>query len=179
MPDEEAVETARADGAPDEELYAADGRAELLEAARRLIESDAVATLISVDAAGRARARSVDCGGPDAQWRFWIATRPGTRKVEQIERNPEVTLHFETDADGGYVSVMGRARIHRNDRDLFDRRNPIAPDLMPTLFPDYPSEFLLLEIQPTWLEVLTPEIEASAETWRPQSVVFESQPTMP
>lgn len=166
-PAAEPVANVRALTAPDEELHAVDARPELLDAARRLIETDAVATLISVDGEGRARARSVDSSGPDDEWRFWVATRPGTRKVEQIEQHPEVTLHFETDEAGGYVSVMGSARIHRDDPVLFERNNPIAPDLMPTLFPDFPHDYLLIEIRPTWLEVLTPEIEASVETWRP------------
>lgn len=163
----------RSEGAPTHELFTADERADLLAAARQLIGRDPVATLITVDGDGRARARSVDFGGPDGDWRFWVATRPSTRKVEQIERLSEVTLHFETDDAGGYVSVMGRARIHREDVALFDAKNPIAPDLMPSLFPDYPKDYLLLEIRPIWLEVLSTEIEASSDTWRPQSVVFE------
>ena len=164
-------------GVPIAELYVADERTALLEAARELIAGDTVATLISVDAQGRARARSVDFGGPDADWRFWIATRPSTRKVEQIARRPEVTLHFETDEEGGYVSVMGRARFHRDDPSLFEDKNPIAVDLMPTLFPDYPNGYLLIEIRPVWLEVLSAEIEASVETWRPQAVVFDLEST--
>lgn len=165
--------------APHHELYTDAPRSELLDAARRVIEADPVATLISVDASGRPRARTVDVGGPENDWRFWVATRPTTRKIEQVTRRPVITLHFETDEQGSYVSVMGTARIHRNDLVLFDRHNPIDADLMSTLFPDYPSDYTLIEIRPIWLEVLTAEVEASTATWRPQAVVFAPEEQLP
>lgn len=164
---------------PHHELYADAPRSELLAAARRVIEADPVATLITVDVSGRPRARTVDVGGPMDDWIFWVATRPTTRKIDQITRRPVVTLHFETDEQGGYVSVMGTARIHRDDVDLFDRHNPIDADLMTTLFPDFPSDYRLIEIRPVWLEVLTAEVEASTATWRPQAVMFAPEEQLP
>lgn len=43
---------------------------------------------------------------------FFVFSQPGTRKLEHIEANPAVTLHFNSDAEGGDVLVLsGSARV--------------------------------------------------------------------
>ena len=43
-------------------------------------------------------------------------------------------------------------------------------------WPDFPRDFVMIEVKPRWLEYLGPEIHAHGETWRPQAVVFAQAP---
>lgn len=71
---------------------------------------DRVAGLTTVTPSGRPAPRPV--------WfvfdgeRFFVFSRPGRRKLEHIQRNSAVTLHFNSDAEGGDVLVVsGTAQI--------------------------------------------------------------------
>lgn len=156
---------------PREELFRRADREALLGAAREIIAGDPTAALVTVDAEGRPRVRSVTTSGLGDDGSIWIATRPTTRKVRQIEGNPSVALYFADDDGHAYVSVMGEAILHR-DVATFEARSPIRGEWLHQLWPDYPEDFLLIEVRPAWLEVLGHGIEASVDAWRPQAVVF-------
>ncbi|EHR50506.1 PPOX class probable F420-dependent enzyme [Saccharomonospora marina XMU15] len=48
---------------------------------------------------------------------FRVFSQPGTRKLEHIRRNPAVTLHFNSDADGSDVLVISAtARLEGEER---------------------------------------------------------------
>lgn len=67
-------------------------------------------------------------------------TRHSTRKVEQLRRNPKGTLFFD---DDGYASFF---------------------------WPRFPHDFVMLEIQPHWIEFMGPGIPNHAKHWRPQGL---------
>jgi general stress protein 26 len=68
------------------------------------------AALITVDAAGRAQARTMDAAPPNDEMVVWLATNPRSRKVDEIRRNPSVTLYYFDPKAPGYVSLLGRGR---------------------------------------------------------------------
>ena len=78
----------------EDELYIASPAAVILGAAREIIRADPDGALITIDAEGQPRARTVTTRPPDADMTIWIATRPDTRKVAQIRNNARVTLYF-------------------------------------------------------------------------------------
>ena len=150
-------------------------REELLAAARAVIAADPIGALVTVDGAGYARIRSVEVRAPDSddeQFVLWIATQPRTRKVGQLEANPKVALYFESDDEGAYLSVSGLATVHRDEATA--RRVSWRDDEARAGFwPDFPNDYVLIRVQPRWLEVIGFGIEADERSWRPQRVDFE------
>lgn len=138
----------------------------LREAARSIMASDPTPTLVSLDADDHPRARTVQASEPDADFVIWIATKPNTRKVEQLRGDDRVTLHYADDDAGTYVSVMGRATLHDDAETLAAHTFHDAADLA-AFWPDYPRDYLLIRVEPAWIEVLGAGAEADPETWRP------------
>lgn len=159
---------------------AGDPRA-LLDSARALMLADENAALVTVDAMGQPRVRSVhafldpaDSARAASGVTVWVMTRRTTRKVAQIRQHPQVTLYFNDDAQDKFATVMGTAVVHT------DPENPGAKrhyDATWTRFfwPDFPRDFIMLEIRPQWLEYLGPGVPADSQSWRPQAVVFDAQ----
>ncbi|MDZ7807554.1 MAG: pyridoxamine 5'-phosphate oxidase family protein [Gracilimonas sp.] len=156
---------------PHEELYTVAERQDIIAAAQAIIEADPTAALVSVDSLGRPRIRSVDTSKPDSSMIIWIATRPDTRKVDQIRGNPNVAIYYNDDEAISYVSIMGTALLHE-DIETIMANNPFSEEWTSRFFPDYPEDMLLIEIRPTWMEVMGQGIAASEDTWRPQAVTF-------
>jgi general stress protein 26 len=149
------------------------GRAELISAARAIMHASPRAALITVDAAGRAQARTMDVAPPDEKMVVWLATNPRSRKVEEIRRNPSVTLYYFDPAAPGYVSLLGRARLVDTPeaRERHWQRQWDA-------FYAHRSDALLIEVVPEELEIVDVArgIEGHPETWQPPTVRFEPHP---
>lgn len=162
---------------PRAELSLARNRAELLDSAEALIRRDSSVGLVTVDATGRPRIRTVRAfrlANPrDDRERFtiFVLTRPTTRKVEQLAVNAAATLYFNEDQRVTYATLMGKAVVHRD---------PSLPRLQPLLdsatikffWPAFPEDFVMLEIVPQWIEFIGPGLWNDPNTWRPQAVVF-------
>jgi len=155
---------------PEPELYSARPRDELVDAALSVIQKDAFPALVTVDSEGRPRARTVELRPVVNELSFWVATLPTTRKVQQIRANPNVLLYFSVDGEGSYVSVMGSARLH-TDLETKKRMTWRDESARAALFPDYPDDYLLIEILPEWIEVGGQGIEFHPDDWRPQAIV--------
>ena len=139
-----------------------------LKAARAIIEAARYCALITVDRDGHPRARTVDPFPPTDDMTVWIATLPGTRKLEQIRDDPKVTLYYQDAANAAYVTLRGRATIHDDPESKRAWKHPDV-DLF---WPDYPDGYTLIEVKPDVLELVGRGVDADERTWRPQSVVF-------
>ncbi len=150
------------------DLYRVDTEASILDAARKLMVSDKYAALITVDGDGPPRARTVltqlgpsDSARPDKGFTVWIMTRRSTGKVEQIMKNPNVTLYYNDDAKESYVTLMGPATIYTDEYAKY-------------FWPDLKKDFIMIGVRPNWMEVLImPTIKNHPQNWRPQAVVFK------
>jgi general stress protein 26 len=162
--------------AVDSALYIAPDRELLLSSAREIIASDPFMTLITVDEAGRARARTVEHSPPDEDMTIWISTIPSTRKLDQIQQNPKVTLYFDGPGDTSYVTIMGVASIH-SDRDTAMSKTWRDPTARARFWPDFPKNYVLIRVKPSWIEVVADGIDSREKDWRPQAVLFE-KPTV-
>lgn len=164
---------------PRDELRMASDLGAVLEAARALMEVDAVVALATVDETGQPRVRSVrafldpvEPGRPASGFTVWVLTRLTTRKVDQIRAQPRVTLYFNDDAKGSYATIMGTAVVHTDSSHPGAMRHYEREDV--TFFwPDFPRDFVMLEIRPRWLEFIGPGAANDDHTWRPQAVVFD------
>lgn len=158
--------------APVPDHYRTAEPAAMVAAAKALIAKDIYTTLITVDAEHRPRARTVLVSAPDDDFILWMATRPGTRKLEQIAHNRAATLHFADDGSAAYASLMGEARAIR-DETLIATKNPYKGAALKSFFPDFPRDFVLLAFKPFWLEIATGAIPSTTDTWRPQGLTID------
>jgi general stress protein 26 len=166
-----AITTGAHAAEPAPEHYRTDEPAAILAAAKALFAKDTFTTLITVDALHRPRARTVLVSAPDDDFILWMATRPGTRKLEQLKQNPAATLHFADDGSSAYASLMGEARV-TEDASSIANRNPYKGDALKKYFPDFPRDFVLLAFKPFWLEIVTRTIRSTTDTWRPQGLTI-------
>lgn len=146
-----------------------DERSDVLTQARQTIEAARYAALVTIDDDGQPRARTVDPFLPDEDFVVWVATRPVTRKVEQIRGNQSVTLYYFDAERRNYVTIMGTARLVD---DATVKRSKRRPEDSDRLYPDFPDDYLLIEITPLWLEGILPGYRGDKETWQPVSVEF-------
>lgn len=153
------------------DLYRTTDLGALMAAARALIAEDTIGTLITVDAAGQPRARSILVSPPDSDLTLWMATRPGSRKLDQLRANPTATLHFAEDGKAAYLSLMGRASIH-TEASTIQAKNPYKGAALAKYFPHFPTDFVLIGFKPGWLELATADIPSKPDTWQPQGLAL-------
>jgi len=129
------------------------------------------AALVTVDAAGQPRARTVAPLPPlpgDPPLAVWIATRPGTRKVAEIRAEPRVVLYYFDAVRAEYATLAGRARLVDESAEMQRRGAGLSREL----YPDWPEDCLLIEVLPEQVEVLGRGLEPDPDTWRPAGVSF-------
>jgi general stress protein 26 len=157
-----------------EELNYAKDEATLLQAARAIIAKDPDCALITLDDNGQPRSRTVTASQPDKDMTIWIATKHSTRKVKQIMMNPRVTLYFNDDPSYSYVSIMGRATLH-DDLSTKIEKNFYGDAKLKALWPEFPDDYLLIKVEPEWIEVTGHGVASRGDDWRPQASVFEKK----
>ena len=151
-------------------------RDRVLEVAHEIVKNARHCALITVDRSGRPVARTMDPAPPGADFVVWMATNPASEKVQQIRRDPRVTLYYFDPETQGYVSLMGRARLV-NDPDektkhWFEAWNKFYSDR---------ESALLIAVTPEKLETVSPKnkIVGDPKTWAPPTIVFERPPAEP
>lgn len=147
-------------------------RQQLLTAAREIVQAARYCAVITVDATGRAQARTVDAFPPEEGMVVWFATNPKSRKVAQIKKDPRVTLYyFNSESPGlGYVTLLGRARLVEDKAEKQKRWKAEWG----ALWPDRDASYLLVEVTPERLEVVSPKhgISGDPVTWTPPAIDF-------
>lgn len=154
------------------ELNLAEDRAAVLAAAKSIIESDPFMTLVTVDENGQPRTRTVEHSPPSTDMVIYISTIPNTRKLDQIRANSKVTLYFDGPDDTTYVSIMGRATIH-TDAETILKHAWRTESARARFWPEFPEGYVLIRVEPSWLEVVSPGIDSRESDWRPQAIFFE------
>ena len=174
-----ATTTVTRPGVPRSELSLARDSAVVLDSADALIARHSTVGLVTVDEFNRPRVRTVRAfrlkNPTTARERFtvFILTRTSTRKIDQIAKNPLVTLYFNEDQRAAYATIMGRATVHRDPKN--PRLQPFLDSATEKFFrPAFPQDFVMIEVVPDWLELIGPGLWNDPNTWRPQAVVFES-----
>lgn len=161
------------------ELFREADEQSIVLAARALMVADENAALVTVDAEGQPRVRSVRAFPEDLNlsdlrksMTVWVMTRYATRKVEQVQRHPEATLYFNDDARLSYLSIMGVAVVH-TDPAIAAAKPFFSDEYVSYFWPDFPDDFVMLEVLPKWLEFMGPGIPNHVQHWRPQGIDLE------
>jgi len=144
----------------------------VLEVARGVVERAGYCALVSQGPDGRAESRIVDPFPPGADWTVWIATKPVTRKVEQIRKDPRVTLFYWDAGSLAYVTLLGDATLVDDPAEKAKRWKPAWKAFYED--ENRGDDYLLIRVVPRRLEVisLAEGMAGDPETWRPPQHVF-------
>ena len=147
-------------------------RAAVIAAATDVIQKAHYCTFVTLAEDGQPQARIVDPIAPDASFTIWFATNPLTRKVNQVRRNPKVTLLCFDTSTSSYVSVMGRGDLVT---DRVEKQRHWKADWA-SIYPkgSGSDEFMLIRITPARVEIVSESrgMIGDAKTWRPLSIDF-------
>ena len=164
---------------PRAELSLAKNPGLVLDSANALIARDSSVGMVTVDDTGRPRIRTVRAfrlerpATSRERFTVFILTRSSTRKVGQIAANSLVTLYFNEDQHVTYATLMGQATVHRDPKNPRLQRFLVDSATVRFFWPDFPRDFVMIEVVPDWLEFIGPGLWNDPNTWRPQAVVFE------
>ncbi len=136
----------------------------VLESAKEIMVSARYCALITIDQDGQPRARTVDPFLPDDDFVIWMATRPVTRKVDQIRNNPRATLYYWDANASSYVTLMGKAELVDDDSVKAQKRRSQDSE---RFYPDFPDDYLLIRFTPDYLEAIVPGYRGDEITWAP------------
>lgn len=147
------------------------GRAKMIAAARDIMSAARYCTLVTIDSAGHANTRTMDPFLPEEDMVVWFATNPLSRKVREIRRHRLVTLHcFDPKAED-YFSLRGTARLVNDPKEKARRWK----DDWKTFYPNRTTHYLLIEVRPLRLEVVSPAkgILGDPNNWDPPAINFK------
>ena len=146
------------------------GRERIITVAREIMAAARYCALITLDAGGRAHARTLDPFPHDEHMVVWLGTSPRSRKVAEIRRNPRITLYYFDRDSQSYVTIYGTARLVNDPQEKAKRWK----DEWKSFYPDRAKDYLLIAVTPEKLEVVSDSkgIVGDAKTWRPPSVSF-------
>jgi general stress protein 26 len=150
-------------------------RDSLLMVSHAIIESAGCRVLITVDENGKPHAREMDPFTPGEDMVVWLGTSPKTRKVKQIENNPNVVVFFYDTKGLSYVSIEGKARLI-NDPTL---KAKYWKSYWDQYYPDRDKDFELIQVTPVRLELISYKHHLfwTTDTFTPPSVEFETSKT--
>ena len=147
-------------------------RAAVIAAASDIIQKARYCTFVTIGEDGQPQARIVDPIAPDASFTIWFATNPLTRKVDQVRRNPRVTLLCFDTSTSSYVTVLGRGDLVA---DPVEKRRHWKDDWA-HIYPKGAAsdEFMLIRITPARAEIVSESrgMIGDAKTWLPLSIEF-------
>ena len=143
-------------------------RAAVIAAARELMATQKYCALITLDETGRPSVRTMNPFPPDEDMSVWFATKDVTRKIEEIRRDPRVTVYYSDHQQAtGYVAIKGRAELITDTAVIKKRWR----EYWKTAFPD-PKSIVLIRVVPERLDVLNYKkgMLGDSVTWRTPSV---------
>ncbi len=148
----------------------APSRTQVIAAAREILEQAHYTTLVTIGPDGQPQARIVDPFVPDSAFTIWIATNPLTRKVQDLQRDPRVTLLYFNAAAFEYVTVYGTAVL---DTTAAQKAAHWKTEWA-TLYKNqnHGDDYALIRIRPSRLEVVSVRrgINNDPKTWRPVTI---------
>ena len=124
-------------------------RDSLLIYARTIIDSARCRVLITVDENGKPQAREMAPFDLEDDWTIWLGTFPTSRKVKQIQKNPNVIVFYYDTKGMSYVSVSGKASLV-NDPTL---KAKYWVESWKRYYPDRDKHYILIKVIPERLEL--------------------------
>ena len=83
----------------------------LLEITLATLKAAEFCFLITLGESGQPQTRLMQPFAPEPDLTIWFGTSPTSRKVQDIQRDPRITLAYEHAQDGAYLTLFGTASI--------------------------------------------------------------------
>ena len=145
----------------------------LIAIGKEIMLSARYCALITIDAEGQPRARTMDPLPPNREMVVWLGTNPNSRKVWQIKENPGVTLYYAAPDATGYVSLGGTAYLVDDPAEKAIRwKAEWEP-----FYANRAKDLLLIKVVPQWLEVISYShgISGDSISWQPPRVLIHGK----
>lgn len=144
----------------------------LISAAREIMSTSETCALISLDDEGRARVRAMETFSPEEDLTVWFGTNSNSRKVEQIRKDPRVTLYYLEEDASSYVMIHGIAQLVDDPEEKENRWK----EGWEAYYPNKSENYLLIKVSPIWMEISSNKrgIVGDTITWQPPIIVFDS-----
>jgi len=135
----------------------------ILLAAREIINSTKYCALITVDSTGEAHARTMEVYKPENDFIIWFGTNAKSRKIQEIQKNPKVTVYYAGIEGNGYVTIIGKAEIVSSNYEISRHWK----EKWENYFTDK-SDFILIKLVPLKLEIISysHRLNGNKETWK-------------
>jgi general stress protein 26 len=146
---------------------------EMLVAAREIMQAQQYCALVTLDAGGAPAIRTMNPFPPDEAMVVWMATSTRSLKVEQIRRDPRVTLYYADHAKAiGYVALSGRAVLVDDMQEILKRKRAYRDASFPGL-----KNLVLIKVVPERVEVVNYKRGLSGDpvTFRPPSMPIRAK----
>ncbi len=142
---------------------------DLINVAKEIMIASGTCALITLDEEGHPRVRAMDPFIPENDLTVWFGTNANSRKVDQIKKDPRVTLYYLDSDSSGYVTIHGTAQIINDKKEKEKRWKDKWHDFYPKK-----ENYLLIKVSPTWMEVISEsrKIVGDTITWQPPKVLF-------
>jgi general stress protein 26 len=150
-------------------------RAALVAAAREIMAAQTYCALITLDDTGRPQVRTMNPFPPDDDMVVWMATNTRSRKVQQIRKDPRVTLYYSNHGTAiGYVALSGRAELTEEMAEIQKRKRAYWDQAFPGL-----KNLTLIKVVPERLEVINYKagLTNDPDTFRAPSVDLTPAPS--
>jgi general stress protein 26 len=143
----------------------------LLNVARAIMTTTKTCALITLDDENRPMVRIMNPFLPESDFTVWLGTNPESRKVDQIKKNPKVTLYYLENDGLGYVVVHGIAQLVDDEGEKEKRWKAEWK----AFYPNKPKGYLLIKVSPESIEVLSYAhgIVGDPKTWQPPLIHFD------
>lgn len=128
-------------------------------------------TLITVDSLGLAHARVMDPFLPENNFTVWMATKPKSLKVQQIEKNNKVTLFYFDETNSGYVSLQGKARVVKGK----EEKNKRFKEAWKNFYKNRTTDYLLIQFVPQKATVVSEKHNLLGDpiAWKAPELLFQ------
>ena len=119
-------------------------------AAKDIMSSTAFCALVTIDTAGMPQVRTMNPFPVEDDFVIWFATRRQSRKVTEINNNPDVSVYFSDHNNGkGYVNIVGKATLIDDRQFLTEMKREYWDNI-----PGWQDDFILIKIVPVYMNVI-------------------------
>ena len=142
--------------------------AKVLAAAREIIGQQTYCALITLDASGLPQIRTMNPFPPDEEMVVWMATNTRSRKVEEIRKDPRVSLYYADHVKPtGYVAITGKAVLVDDMQEVLKRKRAYWDTSFPGL-----KNLVLIKVIPERIDVINYKqgLTGDPVTWRTTSI---------